>query len=144
MNEEKIIITLNGEEKALTLDELKNLAEMNDKLTSAIDKISHREGITREECIDAILGGEDYTDKRWSHFFNEYPDANTDELDEGFFSSLDIGITPTEAYQKILIAALQEKLRETENRKSSLGSAKSEIAGEVADKFLEGFFGAKY
>lgn len=144
MDNEKILLMLGDEEKELTLDELKELAVEGNNLTSAIDAISHREGLSREECVKSILEGENFAEKRWNHFLNAYPDAKTDELDADFFASLNTGITPTEAYQKILITALESKLREAENKEKTLGSAKSEIASEVADKFLEGFFGAKY
>ncbi len=152
--EETITVNFGGEEKEIPIEEAKALivkaleyAGKEDdgaRLRAALERLSEREGIPFEECIETLNEDCDHARARFTHLLNEYPEMNAEELDSDFFTNLNSGITPTEAYQKLLIAKLKEKLRDKENHMSTLGSAKSDVAAESVDKFLEGFYGAKY
>lgn len=151
---EKITVEVDGEVKEIPLEEAKALIAKaleyakkegeNAKIYSALERLSEREGITFDECVATLNDDGDHARARFTHLLNEYPELNAEDLNSEFFTSINSGTTPTEAYQKLLIARLNEKLRDKENSAATLGSAKSDVATESVDKFLEGFFGAKY
>ena len=151
-------VKFNGEMHDLPLDQAVEYAQkgMNyDRIFNArqrelkvLDALAMGEGISREEYLAMREGGGSPDVARWTHLLNQYPELDTRSLPAEFFTGIESGETPTEAYQRMKIKDLEAelsfmRLRE-KNRKSAIGSARGEASEREADRFLEGFFGAKY
>ena len=150
--EEKITVKYNGEERDITVDEAKNLAQkgMNyDHIFSeresahrALDALAAREGLSRAQLIKRA-SGEDLHDLLWRGLVEKYPELSAEDIPDAVFHSVAKGMRPIEAYQEHLIAKLRQELSSKESGRKTIGSL-SGVGDEVRDEFLEGFLGEKY
>ena len=115
-----------------------------DKNVLILEKLAQREGLSLEDLCAAIEAERDFGEQRWHHLLSAYPDIDTTALPQEFFRELDLSVTPTEAYQRLVIEGLKRELEKAKNNAKGLGSVKNELTEAVYDKFLEGFYGSKY
>jgi len=152
----RLTVKYNGEEKQITLDEARTLAQkgMNyDHIYAehrdahrALDTIAAREGINRAQLMERLSGVDLHT-LRWGGLLKAYPDLEVKDIPDEVFHAVRDGKSPTEAYQEYLICDLSRKLSQKESLRESsrktIGSLKG-AGEEVMDEFLQGFYGKKY